>query len=56
MKRKVYKPMLQQHSLSKQPRFSKLFSTLHIVKALRHAAISKSFALSILAIFRAEKI
>ncbi len=44
--------MLQQHSLSEQSRFSKLFATLHIGKALMHAGISKSFGLSSLAIFR----
>lgn len=44
--------MLQQHSLSEQSRFSKLFATLRIGKALRNAGISKSFGLSSLAIFR----
>jgi hypothetical protein len=44
--------MLQQHSLPEQSRFSKLFATLHIGKALRHAGISKSFGLSSLAIFQ----
>ncbi|KZE77807.1 hypothetical protein AV545_10190 [Paenibacillus jamilae] len=44
--------MLQQHSLSEQSRFSKLFATLRIEKALRNAGISKSFGLSSLAIFR----
>ncbi|WP_182540714.1 IS4 family transposase [Fontibacillus panacisegetis] len=44
--------MLQQHSLSEQSRFSKLFATLHVGKALRNAGISKSFGLSSLAIFR----
>lgn len=44
--------MLQQHSLSDQSRFSKLFATLHIGKALRHAGISKSFGISSLAIFQ----
>jgi len=44
--------MLQQHSLSEQSRFSKLFATLHIGKALRQAGISKSFGLSSSAIFR----
>ncbi|MGG4106021.1 hypothetical protein AAXB25_19135 [Paenibacillus lautus] len=43
--------MLQQHSLSEQSSFSKLFATLHIGRALRHAGISKSFGLSSLAIF-----
>ncbi|MET3209952.1 UNVERIFIED_CONTAM: hypothetical protein ABIC26_002900 [Paenibacillus sp. PvR008] len=44
--------MLQQHSLYEQSRFSKLFTTLHIGKALRYAGISKSFGLSSLAIFQ----
>lgn len=44
--------MLQQHSLSEQSRFSKLFATLRIGKSLRNAGISKSFGLSSLAIFR----
>lgn len=44
--------MLQQHSLSEQSRFSKLFATLHIGKSLSHAGISKSFYLSSLAIFQ----
>jgi hypothetical protein len=44
--------MLQQHSLSEQSRFSKLFVTLHIGKTLRQAGISKSFGLSSLAIFQ----
>jgi hypothetical protein len=44
--------MLQQHSLSEQSRFSKLFATLHIGKTLRQAGISKSFGLSSLAIFQ----
>ncbi|WP_210109882.1 hypothetical protein [Paenibacillus sp. 1295] len=51
-KRKVCNPILQQHSQSEQSRFSKLFATLHIGKALRNAGISKSFALSSLAIFQ----
>lgn len=38
--RKVRNPMLQQHSLSEQSRFSKLFATLHIGKTLRQAGIS----------------
>lgn len=50
--RKVRNPMLQQHSLSEQSRFSKLFATLHIGKTLRQAGISKSFGLSSLAIFQ----
>lgn len=44
--------MLQQHSLSEQSRFSKLFATLHLGKTLRQAGISKSFGLSSLAIFQ----
>ncbi|MCZ4149311.1 IS4 family transposase, partial [Escherichia coli] len=44
--------MLQQHSLSEQSRFSKLFAVLHIGKALREAGISKSFGLSSLVIFQ----
>ncbi|SMG29255.1 IS4 family transposase [Paenibacillus aquistagni] len=43
--------MLQQHSLSDQSRFSKLFASLHIGKSLRQAGISKSFGLSSLVIF-----
>jgi hypothetical protein len=50
--RKVRKSMLQQHSLSEQSRFSKLFATPHIGKALRQAGISKYFGLSSLAIFQ----
>jgi hypothetical protein len=44
--------MLQQHSLSEQSRFSKLFISLHIGKTLRQAGISKSFGLSSLAILQ----
>lgn len=43
--------MSQQHTLSEKSRISKLFATLHIGKALRHADISKYFGLSSLAIF-----
>jgi len=50
--RKVRNSMLQQHSLSEQSRFSKLFASLHIGKTLRQAGISKSFGLSSLAIFQ----
>lgn len=50
--RKVRNPMLQQHSLSEQSCFSKIFATLRIGKALRHAGISKSFGLSSLAVFQ----
>lgn len=50
--RKVRNPMLQQHSLSEQSRFFKLFATLHNGKTLRQASISKSFGLSSLAIFQ----
>lgn len=50
--RKVRNSMLQQHSLSEQSRFSKLFATLFIGKTLRQAGISKSFGLSSLAIFQ----
>lgn len=50
--RKVRNPMLHQHSLSEQSRFSNLFATLHIGKTLRQAGISKSFGLSSLAIFQ----
>lgn len=50
--RKVRNTMVQQHSLSEQSRFSKLFASLHIGKALRHAGISKSFGLSSLAVFQ----
>lgn len=46
--------MLQQHSLSEQSRFSKLFIRLHIGENLRHAGISKSFGLSSLAIFQIQ--
>lgn len=49
--RKVRNPMLKQHSLPEQSRFSKLFASLHIRKALRQAGISKSFGLSSLLIF-----
>lgn len=44
--------MLQQHSLSEQSRFSKLFATLHIGKTLRQAGISKTFGVSSLAVFQ----
>lgn len=44
--------MLQQHSMSEQSRFSKLFSTLKMGKFLRKAGISKSFGLSSLAVFQ----
>lgn len=50
--RKVRNSMLQQHSLSEQSRFSKLFVNLHIGKTLRQVGISKSFGLSSLAIFQ----
>lgn len=50
--RKVRNPMLQQHSLSEQSRFSKLFATLHIGKTLRQAGISKTFGISSLAVFQ----
>jgi hypothetical protein len=50
--RKVRNSMLQQHSMSEQSRISKLFATLQIGKALRHAGISKSFGLSSLAVFQ----
>ncbi|SEO57659.1 DDE superfamily endonuclease [Paenibacillus sophorae] len=50
--RKVRNSMLQQHSLSEQSRFSKLFATLQIGKSLRNAGISKSFGLSSLAVFQ----
>lgn len=50
--RKVRNSMLQQHSLSEQSRFSRLFTHLHLGKTLRQAGISKSFGLSSLAIFQ----
>lgn len=45
--KKMDSSRLQQHSLSEQSRFSKLFASLHVRKVLRHEGISKSLGLTL---------